>query len=725
MPKLAEALQHHQAGRLETAVQLYQDILDATPEHADALHLLGVVSFQQKHLDRAAELIGRAIALRPDVAACYANLGEVYRARGQLDRAMGCYRTALQLQPHNPEATNNLGLALLAQGDVEAAIARFEEALGAQPDHALLHNNLGNAWRVRGDGEQALTHFRRAVQLAPELAEAHSNLGQLLLERYDVKNALRHCKKAVALRAEFPEAHNNLGNALREAGRFEQACASYAEALRLAPALALTYNNMAQALQAEGRLREAISWYHQALEREPNSARIHTNLGSALEEREEYALALAHYRTALQFEPNYAEAHNGLGVVLHEQGNYPEALAAFRQVVQLKPGFAQGHCSLGNILEELGDLDEALQCFRETLRHDPDHAGARALLATLLRGKLPEEDLTAMRTLLDRKHLAPGRRMALHFGVAHVLDGRKSYREAAAHLQHGNSLASEIWNRQGMTYDPQAHTRFVDRLIDMFTPEFFAHVRGFGLESERPVFIVGLPRSGTTLTEQVLASHSQVHGAGELNFMRDTFEALPRVLNLKAGPLDALTKLQRQAAHHLADRHLERLADLDAHSPRIVDKMPENYIYLGLMAVLFPKARFIHCRRDLRDVAVSCWMTNFRHVRWSADLEHIAGRLRDYRRLMDHWQRVLPVPVLEVDYEATVDDLEGVARRLVDWCELEWEPACLAFHETNRPVRTASVTQVRQPIYKRSVARWKNYEPELTPLFEQLEPYCT
>jgi tetratricopeptide (TPR) repeat protein len=724
MPKLAEALQHHRAGRLETAAQLYQDILDAAPEHADVLHLLGVVSFQQKQLDRAAELIGRAIALRPDVAACYANLGEVYRARGQLDRAIACYRTALQLQPQNPEATNNLGLALLAQGEVEGAIARFEEALRAQPDHALLHNNLGNAWRVRGDGEQALTHFRRAVQLDPQLAEAHSNLGQLLLERYDVKHALRHCRKALALRPEFPEAHNNLGNALREAGRFEEARASYAEALRLAPALALTYNNMAQALQAEGQLGDAISWYHQALEREPNSARIHTNLASALEERENYDLALAHYRTALQFEPDYAEAHNGLGVVLHEQGNYPDALAAFRKVVQLKPGFAQGHCSLGNILEELGNLDEALQCFRETLRHDPDHAGARALLATLLRGTLPEEDLTAMQKLLERTHLAPGRRMALHFGVAHVLDGRKSYREAAAHLHHANALASKIWNRQGMAYDPQGHTRFVDRLLDTFTPEFFAQVRGFGLESERPVFIVGLPRSGTTLTEQVLASHSQVHGAGELTLMRDTFEALPSVLNLKAGPLEALTQLQRQAAQHLAGRHLERLADLDARSPRIVDKMPENYLYLGLMAVLFPKARFIHCRRDLRDVAVSCWMTNFRHVRWSADLEHIAARLRDYRRLMDHWRRVLPVSVLDIDYEETVADLEGVARRLVAWCGLEWEPACLAFHETNRPVRTASVTQVRQPIYKRSVARWKNYEPELTPLFAQLEPYC-
>jgi len=212
----------------------------------------------------------------------------------------------------------------------------------------------------------------------------------------------------------------------------------------------------------------------------------------------------------------------------------------------------------------------------------------------------------------------------------------------------------------------------------------------------------------------------QVFGAGELRLVRDAFEQLPRVVNTDSAPIECLHRLDRTAVRQLAQGHLDKLGQRNAQALRVVDKMPDNYLYLGLIAVLFPRAKVIHCRRDLRDVAVSCWMNNFRHIRWACDPEHIAERFRAYQRMMEHWRRVLPVPLLEIDYEETVADLEGVARRLVDWCELEWEPACLSFHTTARPVRTASLSQVRQPIYTRSVQRWKHYEAELVSLFERL-----
>jgi hypothetical protein len=235
------------------------------------------------------------------------------------------------------------------------------------------------------------------------------------------------------------------------------------------------------------------------------------------------------------------------------------------------------------------------------------------------------------------------------------------------------------------------------------------------------VFIVGLPRSGTTLTEQVLASHPQVFGAGELNALTMDFDAIPHFMKTNAPPVESLAGLHREATQQLASWHLARLRKLDSASDRVVDKMPDNYLYLGLIATLFPHARIIHCRRDLRDVAVSCWMTHFRHIRWAGDQEHIAARFLHYRRIMNHWRQVLPVPVLEIDYEETVANLEGVARKLIAWCGLTWDSACLEFHQKTRPIRTASVAQVRQPIYGRSVARWKHYEIRLKPLFTALE----
>jgi len=255
-------------------------------------------------------------------------------------------------------------------------------------------------------------------------------------------------------------------------------------------------------------------------------------------------------------------------------------------------------------------------------------------------------------------------------------------------------------------------------MIAACSPDFFARVRGFGLESDLPVFVVGLPRSGTTLIEQILASHPQVFGAGEITLAADTMAALG---GSTADAIEGLRRLGRETARRLAAGHLERLRAFSRAAVRIVDKMPENYFLLGLLATLFPRARFIHCRRDLRDVAVSCWMTYFRETPWANDQQHIASRFHDYRRLMEHWRKVLPVTLLEVDYEETVADLEGVARRLVDWCGLEWAAECLSYHETRRWVRTASAAQVRRPIYSSSVGRWKNYEKLLGELLSRVQ----
>jgi tetratricopeptide (TPR) repeat protein len=717
---LTIAFRYHQNGHLEQAVRIYQALLSRHPDHAEALHLLGVAALQQGNASRAVELIGRGIAVNPSAAAFHCNLAEAYRALGQLDRAAGCCQLALRLRPDYPEAANNLGLILQAQGKGEAAVAQFREALRLRPDAPMVHNNLGNALRLQGNKAQARACFRQALRIDPTLAEAHSNLGQLLLELGQPEEAAGHCREAVRLRPDFADARNNLGNVLREQGQLQEARACYAEALRLNPSLALTNSNMGQALQEEGNLDDAIAWYQRGLQLEPGSARIHCNLASALEEQDKHQEAIAHYELALRLDPGHAQAHNGWGFALHEQGHFEEAKLHYREAIRLQPDLGAAHCNLGTVLEELNELDAAEFCFREALRHDPSHAGAYAQLATLLRGRLPEADQAAMQQRLAAPRLSASKRLALHFGLAQVLDARGIYEQAAEHLHEANFLRRAEWQKRGQDYDPTEHTRFVDDLLATFSPGYLERVRGFGLETERPVFIVGLPRSGTTLIEQILASHSQVFGAGELRYARDTFESLPRVMSREATPIECIPNVDRATASRLAQRHLERLRALDDQAPRVVDKMPDNYLYLGLIATLFPRAKLIHCRRDLRDVAVSCWMTNFRHIRWAFDPGHITSCFREYRRVMDHWHQVLPVPLLEVDYEETVADLEGVARRLVAWCGLEWEPACLAFHQNRRPVRTASVSQVRQPIYQRSVARWRHYEKALGGLFAEL-----
>jgi tetratricopeptide (TPR) repeat protein len=721
-------LKHHRRGELKQAADVYQGLLEREPQHSDALHLLGVVALQQGNLPRAVELICRAIALNPSISSYHCNLGEAYRLQGQLQRAAGCFRTAMTVDPESADAANGMGLIYAAQGQSEAALAQYEAALKLKPDFALAHVNLGNVLVQQGKKDEAQARFRKALEIAPNLALAHGNLGQLLLEDRRIEEALKHCREAVRLKPAFAEGQNNLGNVLRALGRLTEAKACYTEALRLNPDLAMVYNNLGQALQEENRLEESIRWYEQALQRDPNSARFHTNLASALEEQDRHDEAVAHYETALRLSPQHAEAHQGLGFVRHELGQFTEAEQSFREALRLKPNLAEAHYSLGTIAEELGNFQEAEGCFRQALRLDSKNAAAHAALAALLRRRLPEADVAAIRELLADPWLSDGRRCALHLGLGQVLDDRGEHAEAAEHLEKGKALDLANRQRRGRAYNPDAHAHFVDQVLATFTPEFFARVQGWGLDSEKPVFIFGLPRSGTTLLEQILASHSQVHGAGELRFARGDFEGLARLSpssrgkrrELEVEAFATLERLDQPTVRQLAQVHLEKLEGLNGTAVRVTDKMPDNYLFLGLLATLFPRGKFIHCRRDLRDIAVSCWVTHFRQINWASDPDHIATRFGEYRRVMGHWQRIAPVPVLTVDYEQAVADLEGVARRLIDWCGLEWEPACLAFHQTVRPVRTASLTQVRQPIYSKSVARWKNYAGPLGPLFDRL-----
>jgi tetratricopeptide (TPR) repeat protein len=717
---LSTAIEMHRTGRLGPAAQLYQQILTADQENADALHLLGVLRHQQADHDQAVQLICKAISLRPGEAAFHANLAEAYRAQGQLDRAAGCCRTALRLQPNFPEATVHLGLALRDQGKTEAAVAQFEAALRLRPKFAAAHNNLGDALRVLGRRQQAIDHFRQAVVCEPDFAAARSNLGQILLEQQELEEALVHCREAVRLQPDRAEIHNNLGNVFRARDQLTEAKACYAEALRLNSELGLTYSNMGQALQDEGKPAEAKVWYEQALQLEPNSARIHCCLASVYEGQENYDEAVARYELALRHDPNYAEAHNRLGWVRYEQGRLTEAHQHYKVALQLQPDFPAARCNVGQVLQELGDLAASETAFRDVLRDYPLHAAALTQLAILLRGKLPQADRILIRQRLADPDLTDAGRANLLFGLAHVCDAEGDYQQASAQLQQANALTLTLRNNHNQAYDPALHAHFVEQLVAAFTPAFFERMRGSGLETERPVFIVGLPRSGTTLTEQILASHSQVFGAGELRLAREDFMSLGTEAT-ETSAFEGLARLERDTVQRIGRRHLEQLQVLNATAARVVDKMPDNYMYLGLLAVLFPGAKFIHCRRDLRDVAVSCWMTHFRSIPWANDGDHIAERFELYRRLMEYWQKLLPVSVLEVDYEETVANLEGVARRLVGWCGLDWEPACLAFHESKRPVRTASVTQVRQPLYRHAVGRWKNYENALAPLLHRLQ----
>ncbi|HTU20885.1 MAG TPA: tetratricopeptide repeat protein [Gemmataceae bacterium] len=724
---LLSGWQLHQAGRSADAARCYHTLLARQPDHAEALHLFGVLHYQNGYFARAVELIGRAVALRPETAAYHANLAEAQRALDHNEEAAESCRTALRLQPNYAEAANNLGLALQALGRHAEAIEQLHAALRARPGFAMAQNNLGDVLREQGRLDDALEAFRAAVALDPNLGMARANLGQLLIDRGQVEEALPHCEEAVRLSPGLAAAHNNLGNAYRVLERWPEARRAYAEAVRLAPKLARAHANLGLALQHDDQPEQAVAALRRAVELAGNDdAEMWLALANAHADNWDFAAAIPCCERLLALKPNLAQSHVDLGWALQEVGRFAEAAASYRKALELQPDHFDTLLHQGGLHEELGALAEAEAVFRRAREVNPRAPAPLARLATLLKDKLPETERAVLAQWLDEPRLADGPRANLLFGMAQVHDACGEFAEAADCLARANALTLELRRKEGKKYNAAEHRRFVDRLLEGFTPELFGRLAGAGDPTRQPVFVVGMPRSGTTLVEQILASHSRVHGAGELRLGPDTFAALAVVTSQDDTLLMRLAALDAAAVHKLSQRHLAELAatlqrDRPGFAPdRIVDKMPDNYLYLGLLALMFPRATLIHVRREPRDIAVSCWMTNFRSIRWANDFEHLAQRLCEQRRLTAHWQAVLPLPIHEVCYERLVDDFETEARRLVEACGLDWEPACLHFHQTARPVRTASVTQVRQPLYRKAVARWKHYETALADLFDRL-----
>jgi len=364
----------------------------------------------------------------------------------------------------------------------------------------------------------------------------------------------------------------NLGSTLVAQGDVDTAIGHFRAAIKLRPDLAVAHNNLGNALRLKGDKAGALECFREAVRLDPASAEAQSNLGRMLLDHGEPQEALRHCQEAVRLRADLPAARNNLGNVLHVLGRLHEAKTCFHEAIRLKPGLAAAHVGVAGALEELGDIDQSVASLREALRHDPQHAGALARLATRLRAKLPDDDRATIERLLADPDLVGERRWLLQFGLAHVVDAMGEFDRAARLTIEANFLQSADFRRRGLAYDPEVHQRLVGQIIAAFTPEFFARVSGFGLETEKPVFIVGMPRSGTTRTEQVLASHPRVFGAGETRLVRETWDALPAATGHADAPLDCLQHLDRQAARHLAGRHLGALEALDLSADRIVDR---------------------------------------------------------------------------------------------------------------------------------------------------------
>jgi len=615
--------------------------------------------------------------------------------------------------PGDPTIPNILGVINARMGQDESALACYERALAIKPDFAEVHNNRGNLLNRLGQHDGAIASFRKALQIKPMYAEAHNNMGVALYDAGKLEAAAASYREALSIRPGYAEAQNNLGNALADLGQSDVALASFNRAIQLNPNYYQAYNNMGDTLRSLGRAGEAIRCFERAIQLKPDYAEAYSGLGATLNDQGLHKQAVENLRTAIQLKPGLAVAHFNLGNTLGDLGLHDEAQASYRTALKVKPDFAEVHGNLGNSLCEFGRYEEAIASYNRALELRPDFAEAHNNLSRLKTFTKDDPQFAEIQQRLADTGLTEHGRMHLSFALGKVYEDLGDVDQSFKYLQQGNRL-----RKMTSGYDINRDRELFEKIKSLFNagrshqPDVVEGGRKF---NRQPIFIVGMPRSGTTLTEQILASHSQVWGGGELEVLgRILTPVVQQAMSTqeKSIPSGVLTNCR--------DAYLADLQGLPATEPYVTDKMPQNFRWAGFLLTTMPDVKIINVQREPAAVCWSMFKMHFKGHDYTNDMLDLADYYKLYHDLMDFWRKEFPNRIYDLDYELLTRNQESETRKLLEYCELDWEEQCLEFYKTKRAVRTASSRQVRQKMYTGSSDAWRKYEEHLKPLLDSL-----
>ncbi len=663
------------------------------------------------------------------------------------------------------------GLNSFQRGDYLAAEDSFRESLRNLPDRVSTMTNLAGTLIKLNKLDEAKELCRKAISIDENSAEAWLNLGLLDKEASNFIAAAEKFKRAIDCNADCVAARQNLTQVLAdidqidlassesafssgissfESGDYLTAAKCFRDVLAKFPDELPALTNLAAALIKLDQLDEAEELCLKAISIDESSARAWLNLGLIDKSRSDFIAAAKKFKRAISENQDYAEAYNNYGLVLNEQSDYHAAIEVFRRAIDINPKYAEAYSNLGLAQQNLNQYDNASSSFNMALSINPDSAPVCRNIGSMmmLLGKIDEaehwfikavelapDDVSVLAAALyqfprladdmsldqiesayaDRRSLSLDDGISFGFAMGKVMEHVGQYDKAFSAYAEGNRLYY-----QANPFDETKAEESIERLCGIYSKDLleeYAAITDFVSDDNNkrvPIFIVGMPRSGSTLIEQIIASHNEVFGAGELSFMSECINEAESFVGL-ADRKSALSSMRA-----IGQKYLDRVWELAPDAHCITDKMPGNYTYLGLIHLFFPQAKIIHSMRDPMDACFSCYAIKFTEGNeFSYDLEALGRYYLRYTRLMEHWHRVLPPGrILDVRYENIVDDTEHEVKRILEYLQLPWDQECLSFHQNTRAVKTASASQVRRPIYASSIARWKRFKNHLLPLME-------
>jgi len=655
-------------------------------------------------------------------------VSELDEARATFDRAVSFLRggnapmteqiarAALRDYPGEVNFLTLLGAALTRQGRPEDAEDFLRQVVDNNPDYAKGHEQFGATMLALGRPEAAIESFRRALELNPAFDAAHLQLGQTLLslgreaEASEVMESFVRQKPHRKRLTEAADLHRN--------GNYKEAEKIYRDILKEDPDNVSAMRLLAKLAMKMEQYRDAVVLLKQVVRLAPDYRVALLDLGHAQTELHELEDAVATVERAISLDPNSYGGYIALANALARSSRTNEAVAAYRKASVLRPELAGTYLGLGNVLKTLGKQREAIEAYRKGLSLQPDFAELYWSLSNLKTFRFDWDEVEAMKAELAKPGLSDAAAVHFCFALGKASEDYRDYARAFEYYERGNAL-----RRMQESYDP-VHTEVIhERIRAVFTKEFLEQARGGGHADVRPIFIVGLPRSGSTLIEQILASHAEVEATHELPEGGRLIRFIEQRRVGRGHYPEAVSGFSAEEFATLGKRYDEQTRRYRSGAPYFIDKMPNNFANLGLLSLILPNALFINAMRDPMDTCLSCYKQLFaRGQSFTYDLDDLGNYYLEYRRMMDHWHAVMPGRILDVQYENVVDDLEAQVRRLLDYCGLAWDMACLEFHNTKRAIRTASSEQVRQPIYTDAVDHWKKFGNALNQLVEILDP---
>tara|TARA_B100000902_G_scaffold311587_1_gene301462 strand:+ start:726 stop:2942 length:2217 start_codon:yes stop_codon:yes gene_type:complete len=730
---LKQGVEAYKAGKIQMAQQFYAAALKIQPKHPDANHNMGVLAIEIGKVKESLPFFKTALEANATIAQFWLSYMDVLirlnrkkEAKDVLDQARNkgiegedfrclehrfdgkqkdIFRISSQEIPLNKSQSL---INLYHQGQFQEVLKKANQLQFVFPNSSILYNIMGAVYKNLEQLPQSISSFKRAIMINPDFDDAHNNMGLVLKESGDYKKSIESYQKAIKINPGYAEAHNNMGVALKSIGKLEEAIKSFEQAIKIKPDYLTAYNNMGLALHESGDYKKSIESYQKVIKINPFYAEAYNSMGLALKDIGKLEEAVESFQSAVKIKLHYADAYNNMGNVLKDIGKFEESIKAYKNTTRIEPNYTEAYNNIGVALKARGDLKAAIESYETALSIDPDYTEVHRNLSMIKRYHERDQQFYKMRTMIAEQNINDHQRCNLFFGLGKACEDLGDYANSFFYLKQGNTLRKKL-----LGYKINKDIRLFDDLKKAYASLKENNLQRIKASKLKPIFILGLPRSGTTLVEQIVSSHSKVTGAGELSH-----------IGFFGGSIAiGASKASSKVLANFRNRYLLELKKRSEGQFFITDKLPQNFMYVGLIYSTFPDAKILHVKRD---PSATCW-SNYKQyfpvngIGYCYDLKDLVTYYGLYQDLMEFWQEECGDRIYNLDYDKLTLNQEEETKKLIEYLDLAWEEACLSPQDNNRSVNTASNLQIRKKVYQGSSQQWRKYESFLMGAFDELK----